>query len=97
MTADLTEVAPAITLPSGTVLLSIFGDDARDLALVCSRHATAAINEGDRPAAEAFLLDAYVLAADAYPDGTSAAMALAFTLGQVTEAFNACWPGGDME
>jgi len=83
---------PSVTLPSGMTLLSITGDDARDLALVCSRHATAAINESDRPAAEAFLLDAYVLAADAYPDGTSAALALAFTLGQVTAAFNAYWP-----
>ena len=85
-------ILPAISLPSGGVLLDITGDDARDLALVCSRRATAAISEGDRPAAEAFLLDAYAFAADAYPDGTSAALALAFTLGQVTEAFNACWP-----
>ena len=73
-----------ISLPSGAVLLAITGDDARDLALVCSRRATKAISEGDRPAAEAFLLDAYALAADAYP--------LAFTLGQVTQAFNARWP-----
>jgi hypothetical protein len=90
--SDVTMTLPAISLPSGAVLLDITGDDARDLALVCSRHATEAISEGDRPAAEAFLLDAYTFAADAYPDGTSAALALAFTLGQVTAAFNAYWP-----
>jgi len=87
-----TMAMPAVTLPSGMMMLSITGDDARDLALVCSRRATVAISEGDQAAAEAFLFDAYALAADAYPDGTSAALALAFTLGQVTQAFNACWP-----
>ena len=90
--SEMTMPLLTISLPSGAVLLAITGDDARDLALLCSRRATKAISEGDRPAAEAFLLDAYTLAADAYPDGTSAALALAFTLGQVTQAFNARWP-----
>lgn len=90
--SDMTVALPAVSLPSGAVLLDITGNDARDIALVCSRRATEAISEGDRPAAEAFLLDAYTLAADAYPDGTSAALALAFTLGQVTGKFNARWP-----
>jgi 4-aminobutyrate aminotransferase-like enzyme len=96
MTAmDLAEVAPAITLPSGQVLLAVTGADAHDLALICSRHATAAINDRDRVTAEQFLLDAYTIAEDAYDGTCSASMALYGTLGQVTEAFNTVWPDGE--
>jgi hypothetical protein len=82
---------PAVMLPSG-ILLEATGDLARAITAAALKEARRAIAASKRRDAEKLMLDAHAVAARAYPEGSSSAISLQYTISQVSAEYDRRWP-----